>query len=89
MRGFEIGCVLSKKLKDGERGALADFSLDSRILNKISTAAALRLLALRAKKQFFGLKYVNSLMRMRIRPGSGNLFDPGSRIRDGKNSDPG
>jgi hypothetical protein len=22
-------------------------------------------------------------------PGSGNLFDPGSRIRDGKNSDPG
>jgi hypothetical protein len=22
-------------------------------------------------------------------PGSGNLLDPGSRIRDGKNSDPG
>jgi hypothetical protein len=83
MRGFEIGCVLSKKLKDGERGALADFSLDSRILNKISTAAALRLLALRAKKQFFGLKYVNSLMRMRIQiryPGIFLTLDPVGKI---------
>jgi hypothetical protein len=35
--------------------------------------------------EIFWVKYLNSLMRIRIR----DLFDPGSRIRDGKNSDPG
>jgi hypothetical protein len=33
----------------------------------------------------FGLKYLNSLMRMRIR--IREFFDPGSGIGDGKNSD--
>jgi hypothetical protein len=36
-------------------------------------------------KQFFGLKYLNSLIRM----GIWNLIDPGSGIRDRKNSNPG
>jgi hypothetical protein len=34
-------------------------------------------------REFFGLKYLNSLMRIQ------NLFDPRSGIRDEKNSDPG
>jgi hypothetical protein len=41
---------------------------------------------------FLGLKYLNSLMRIRD-PGSGmetvRIRDQGSGIRDGKNSDPG
>jgi hypothetical protein len=42
MNCFEIGCALSRALKGGKRGALADFFLlDSQTLNKISIAAAL------------------------------------------------
>jgi hypothetical protein len=48
MRGLQLvlfGGVhaLSRALEGGERGALADFLLDCRILNKIRIAAALRL----------------------------------------------
>jgi hypothetical protein len=41
---------------------------------------------LELRNHYFGLKYFNSLMRVR----DGKNSDPGSmRIRDGKNSDPG
>jgi hypothetical protein len=47
---------------------------------------------LELRNHFFGLKYLNSLMRIQD-PGSGirdgNNSDPGSGIRDGKKSDPG
>jgi hypothetical protein len=39
----------------------------------------------RELRKNFGLKYLNSLMGIRIR----DLVDPGFGIRDGKKSDPG
>ncbi len=49
-----------------------------------------RIIYLGAEKPFFGLKYLNSLMRIRY-PGSenGKNLDQGSWIWDGKNLDPG
>jgi hypothetical protein len=40
---------------------------------------------LELRNHFFGVKYLNSLMRIR----DGDSSDPESEIRDGKKSDPG
>ncbi len=99
MTNFLSQCVPQSRLlfsvADPDPGSGAFLTLGSGMGRKSASGSGIRdeqpgSYFLELRNHFFGLKYLNSLMRIR----DGNSSDPGSgmetvRIRDGKKSDPG
>jgi hypothetical protein len=65
---------MGKKLRSASGGSRSGMNIPDHISESLETIFCVKIL------KFFDAD---------ADPGSGNLFDPGSRIRDRKNSDPG